>query len=83
MEIDHLMRVNGELDDENIRLRMACDQLSQNIQILRIHNEEKNKSTEQILHNSVDYRPFNSPIQDHSLGSVKYTISSKNHYRPI
>ena len=82
MEIEHLMRINGELDDENRSLRITCDQLSENIEILRIHNEQKNREVEHLLHNSVDYIPFNSPAQDHSIGSVRYTISSKNHLKP-
>ena len=37
------MRINDEIDEENRSLRMTCDQLSENIEILRKHNEEKNK----------------------------------------
>jgi hypothetical protein len=61
---------------------MTCDQLSENIEILRRHNEEKNREVEHLLQNSLDYNPC-SPSQDYSIGSVKYTISSKNHKRVI
>lgn len=61
---------------------MTCDQLAENIEILRRHNEEKNREVEYLLQNSLDYNPC-SPSQDYSMGSVKYTISSKNHPRAI
>ena len=84
MEIEHLMRINGELDDENRELRATCDQLSENIEILRNHNEQKNKEVEHLLYKSIlDFIPFNSPSQDNSMGSVKYTISSKHHPKQI
>lgn len=76
------MRINLELDEENRGLRITCDQLVENIDILRRHNEEKNREVEQLLQNSLDYNPC-SPSQDYSMGSVKYTISTKNHPRAI
>jgi hypothetical protein len=37
------MRLNAEIDGENRDLRLTCDQLAQNLGVLRQHNEEKNR----------------------------------------
>ena len=59
--------------------------LRENLEVMRMHNEEKNRSVEYLLQNSADFVPFSPNVgpQDHSLGSVKYSISSNPHPRVI
>jgi hypothetical protein len=55
--------------------------LSENIRVLQVHNEQKNKEVEIMLQNSMDFAM--SPQHDYSMGSVKYSISSNPHPRVI
>ena len=71
--------------EENSQLRIKVGQLSENLDTLRRHNEEKNREVEHLLQNSIDYLPY-SPhhhYQDISQGSVKYSISSNPHPKII
>ena len=71
----------GEVED----LKKTVLVLRENLEVMRLHNEEKNRSVEYLLHNSVDFVPFSPTVgpQEHSLGSVKYSVSSNPHPRVI
>lgn len=82
--LEYSLRDNAFLVTENGNLRLKVSQLSENLEVLRRHNEEKNREVEILLqNNSIDYVPFSPNQQDYSMGSVKYSISSHPHPRII
>jgi predicted RNase H-like nuclease (RuvC/YqgF family) len=81
-DLQTTLRENAMLAGDNDELRKRVAQLAENLEMLRRHNEEKNREVEILLQNSIDYLPF-SPNQDYSVGSVKYSISSNPHPRVI
>lgn len=82
-ELQAAMKENMLLGAENEELRSKVMHLSENLEMLRRHNEEKNREVEILLQNSIDYLPFSPHHQDISNHSVKYSISSNAHPRVI
>jgi hypothetical protein len=80
--LENTMRENAYISSENGELRIRVAQLAENLEMMRRHNEEKNREVEMLLQNSIDYLPF-SPHHDISQASVKYSISSNPHPRVI
>ena len=76
------LRDNALLADENDELRKRVAILSENIRVLQVHNEQKNREVEIMLQNSIDFA-MSPGHQDYSMGSVKYSISSNPHPRII
>lgn len=84
MDLEGLLKQNAMLAHDNQELNHTVQQLSANIAVLRRHNTEKNREVELLLQNSLDSaQVYNSPYGEHSLGSVKYSISSNPHPRVI
>ena len=80
--METLLKENARLHAENNELRITINRLDENLNVLRKHNEEKNREVEILLHNSMDYQPI-SPSGERSMGSIKYTVSSNPHRRII
>ena len=57
-----LMKENEQLKAENEHLKSITCQLSQNMGILKKHNEEKNYEIESLLQNIKDYEPVQKHI---------------------
>ena len=57
-DVAGLMKENEELKYENGHLRVMVQQMCQNVEILKKHNEEKNFEVESLLQNRNDYDPM-------------------------
>lgn len=81
-EMQMLIKQNEALFRENSDLRMRLEQLKANLEVLSRHNLQKNRETEILMQNHLDYFPI-SPAQDISSGSAGYSISSHPHTKII
>ena len=57
-DVTGLIKENDELKNESSHLKFIIGQLSQNIDILKRHNQEKNIEVESLLLNIDDYEPM-------------------------
>ena len=57
-DVTGLIKENDELKNESCHLKFIIGQLSQNIDILKRHNQEKNIEVESLLLNIDDYEPM-------------------------